>query len=163
MTCSLSAVNTTTWGGSRKVARGAMRAARVLPCLQVGGVKDGGGGGLFGAVEAHAVFLQDAVIQKGLHVGLEPQHRGAQLAAHLLFGQEQGAAFPGQGQGLAVALQVFLGKGQVRGERVGFPVEGDAHGFIGEVQAGHQVLGHGLESAHGRLRWFRYLWFMDPL
>ena len=85
---------------------------------------DGGGGGRFGAVEAHAVFLQDAVIQKGLHVGLEPQHRGAQLAAHLLFGQEQGAAFPGQGQGLAVALQVFLGKRRVRRGLGRFPGRG---------------------------------------
>ena len=125
-----------------------MRAARVLPLLQVGGVQDGGGGGLFGAVEAHAVFLQDAVIQKGLQVVFEPQHRSAQLAAHLLLGQEQGAAFAGQGQGLAVALQVFRGKRQVRGERVALFVEDHAHRLVLQIEAGNQIAGNGLQISH---------------
>ncbi len=137
-----------------------MRAARVFPAARIKGVVDGGGRGLLGGEQAHAVLLQDAVIQEGLRLRFKTQGGGPQLAAHLLLGQEQGAPLPGQDHGLAIALQVLPGKGQALRQRLALPVQVHPHRFIFQVQHLAQVLGNGPKIAHRNsisLKWFRFL------
>ena len=155
MTCSLLAVHTTTWGGSRKAARGAMRTAWVLPFSPDRWIKDGGGGRLFRARAGDAgILLHRTPSSRKASMSLSNPSTEVPSCSPSDLWLRTGCGLSRPGPGPGSSFSIFPGPRQVRGDRIGFPVEGDAHRFIGEVQPATRSWGHG-RKAHVRLHLVR--------